>query len=249
MAINEQIRSRLEQLHLTSSEAKTYTALLEIGTTSAGKIIEKTQLHRSVVYESLKKLISKKLVFSFEKSKIKYFQSLDPEKLLDIAAEEFQLAKTLVPELKKMIQAESPEITIYEGLESYRRFWLDAYSKLPTGTTDFIAGSIGPLWQEHMGKLTSKFLKIQQERMIKWQMLIFNENDFEMKLKNSLPKLYEYRLIEKKMADLGNFNIFGDDTVILHSVTEPMIIEIKSKTMVKVFRDIFDILWDMGEEI
>lgn len=249
MAINEQVRTKLEQLHLTPSEAKTYTALLEIGTTSAGKIIEKTLLHRSVVYESLKKLIDKKLVFSFQKSGIKYFQLLDPGRLFDTAKEQFEIAKNLVPKLKKMAETEMPEITIYEGLESYRRFWIELYSKLAIGTTDFIAGSTGLTWQKHMGNLTKKFLEIQHKRNIKWQMIVFEKNDFEMELKKAHPNLYEYRLIERKMSDLGNFNIFADDILVLHSATEPVIIEIKNKNLVKVFKNIFDILWETGEKI
>ena len=249
MAINEKIRAKLEQLHLTASEAKTYTALLEIGTTSAGKIIEKTMLHRSVVYESLKKLIDRKLVFSFQKSRITYFQPLDPIKLLDIATEEFQLAKTLVPELKKMIVNGSPEITTYEGLESYRRYWLDIYNKLPKGTVDYVAGSIDSKWQEHMGRLAGKFVEAQQKNNIKWKMIVFGRNDLELKLLKKNPKLYEYRLVAKNVEGLGNFNIFGEEILLLHSTTEPMVIEIKNKNLVKVLKNIFDILWEIGDKI
>jgi hypothetical protein len=41
----------------------------------------------------------------------------------------------------------------------------------------------------------------------------------------------------------------GDGSVVLHSVTEPMLIEIKNPTLVKVFQNIFDILWSVGKPL
>ena len=38
-------------------------------------------------------------------------------------------------------------------------------------------------------------------------------------------------------------------TTLLHSATEPMIIEVKNKTLVKVFQNNFDILWNIGKPL
>ena len=124
--MNEQIIGQLQQLNLSLNEAKVYTALLEIGQTSAGEIIKKTGLHRSVVYETLDKLISRKLVFKLQKNNIAFFQPTDPQRILENVKLQEEIALELVPKLKTLLDRKLPEITVYEGTESYKRFWLDS---------------------------------------------------------------------------------------------------------------------------
>lgn len=136
---------------MSLNEAKVYSALLGIGQTSAGEIIKTTLLHRSVVYEILEKLITRKLVIKIEKQKIAFYQVTDPSRILQNIKAQEDTALELLPKLKNLAGAKLPEIVIYEGLESYRRFWLDAVSNMPTGSTDFVSGSIGKKWFDFMG--------------------------------------------------------------------------------------------------
>ena len=52
----------LEELGLTNAEAKIYIALLELGSSQAGKITEKTGIHRRTVYDAIERLIEKGLI-------------------------------------------------------------------------------------------------------------------------------------------------------------------------------------------
>lgn len=241
--------SHLLELNIPLNEAKVYLALLETGQTSAGELIKRTQLHRSVVYESLDRLIDKKLVFKLTKQNIAHFQPTDPERILQRVKTQQRVAEKLVPQLKNLMQSDASEITVHEGLEAYRRFWLEAMQRLPKGSIDYVAGSIGKKWQEYMGKDMETFFKIRIEREIKWKMLIFDRDEVELELKKRYPRLHEYRLIERNVSKDGNFNIFNNESVILHSATEPLIIEVKNPTLVKVFQNIFDLLWESGEKV
>ncbi len=245
--MNEQIISQLQSLNLSQNEAKVYSALLEIGQTSAGEIIKKTGLHRSVVYETLDKLIVKKLVFKLEKQNIAFFQPTDPSRLLQNIKTQEEVALDLIPKLKGLIDTKLPEITVYEGVEAYQKFWLESVKRLPEGSIDYIAGSIGSKWWEYMGVEAKRYHEIKKKRKITWKMIVFSKDRLDLELLKSDPKLNEYRLVEKKVALDGNFNILGRESVLLHSATEPMLIEIKNPTLVKVFKNIFDILWSYGK--
>ncbi len=250
--MNEQIIGQLQQLNLSLNEAKVYSALLEIGQTSAGEIIKKTGLHRSVVYETLDKLISKKMVFKLKKDNIAHFQPTDPARILQNIKSQQALVLDLIPKLKKMIDTNLPEITVFEGIEAYRRFWMDSINRLPEGSTDYVAGSIGKKWFDFMGRDYDKFLKLRVERRIKWKMIVFGREEVEEELLRKYPKINEFRIIERKNAGPnldGNFNILGEESVVLHSASEPMIIEIKNPTLVKVFKNIFDLLWSIGKPL
>lgn len=245
-SVNINIKTKLEQLGFSTNEIKVYLALLEIGQTSAGSVIKKTRLHRSVVYETLEKLISRKLVFKLTKKKIAYYQPTDPSKILEYAKTQERIAHELVPQLKDIAAEGLPEINVYEGIEAYKNFWLAAMNNLPEGTIDYVAGSIGKKWAEYLGDDLENFLKTRIKRKIKWKIIVFEEETLEMDLWKKYPHLQEFRFLNRKCEKYGNFNVFGEESLILHSVVEPMIIEIKNKTLVKVFKNLFDILWEAG---
>src|SRR3989338_10355313 len=91
--------AKLEELGLTHNEARTYTALLEIGETTTGAIVKKTGLHRVLIYDALERLIKKGLASFVIKENRKYFQATDPNRLLDFLKEKEEIAKSLLPEL------------------------------------------------------------------------------------------------------------------------------------------------------
>jgi len=245
-----QIIAKLQQLNLSVNEAKIYSTLLETKQTTAGQIIKKTQIHRAVVYDTLDKLIDKKLVFKIIKKNTAFFQPTNPSKLLETVEMQRQIAQGLVPDLQKLMQSALPKITVYEGVESYRTFWFDSLKKIPIGGTDYVAGSIGEKWFEYMGeKKAEEFLKQRIKRKILWKMIVFEKSEAELELVRKYPKYNEYRLIEKGKNIHGNFNVFDDKSVLLHSATEPLLIEIENETLVKVLKNIFDLLWDMGKKL
>ncbi|MBT3413027.1 MAG: hypothetical protein HOJ15_00130 [Candidatus Jacksonbacteria bacterium] len=247
--MKKNILQQLERLDLSKNEAQIYLSLFKIGQTTAGDIIKKTSIHRAVVYDTLQNLIEKKLVFKLKKQKTSYFQATDPSKLLqDIQAKE-EIAKSIVPELRDMIDESLPEITIHQGVEAYKQFWMDAIKRLPKGSITPISGSIGDQWKEFMGDSYEEYQKIRKQRRITWKMIVFYRESIEIELLKEQSKLNKFRIIKRDAPKHGNFNIFGDESIVLHSATEPMIIEIKNKTLVKVFQNIFDILWEQGKDL
>ena len=52
----------IKQAGLTENEAKVYLSLIELGKSNVGKIADKSRVHRTNVYDSLKSLKKKNLV-------------------------------------------------------------------------------------------------------------------------------------------------------------------------------------------
>ena len=82
------LRTSLEQIGLTKTEAKVYLELFKLGSTKSGPLVRKTELHRATVYDVLKRLIEKGLVNYITKENTKHFQAIDPHSLLDLLKEE-----------------------------------------------------------------------------------------------------------------------------------------------------------------
>ncbi len=245
----EDILQKLNALHFSDSEAKTYIALLQIGQTPAGKIIKRTSLHRAVVYASLDKLIDRHLVMKVERDHIAHFQALSLERLTDYTTNLQQQAKSLVKELKYISNDERPEIVVYEGLRAYQQFWLESLDRMPVGSINYVAGSIGDTWNELLGSKSKEYVKRHLQRKIMWQMIVYDRNQIDEQLREKYPKYHNYRLIKRPMSRLGNFNLMGEETVVLHSTQGPLVIEVRSKALYDVFKDIFDLMWDFGKEI
>lgn len=244
----EQLLAQLASLQLSKSEAKTYLALFETGLTTAGVLVKRTGLHRAVIYDSLDRLIERNLVMKLEKAKIAHFQPLSPDRLTDYARALLANAESIAPNLQKLITQHLPEITVHEGLAAYKAFWLEAQERLPVGGTQYIAGSIGDRWFELMKPDTERYLLRRLQKKLIWKMIVYNRDEIDMGLLKKYPKLHEYRLIDRpNLVRRGNFNIIGDQSVVLHSADELLLVEVRSEAIVAVFKDLFDLLWDLGE--
>ena len=75
--------SILEDLGLTQAETKVYLALLELGSSTAGPILEKSGLQNSVVHRALNSLIAKGLINFVSEGKRKIYQATNPEKIIE----------------------------------------------------------------------------------------------------------------------------------------------------------------------
>jgi sugar-specific transcriptional regulator TrmB len=109
----------LKNIGLTSSEAKVYEALLEIGKSSASDILTRANLNSGRIYEILTALEHKGLVSSVKEGKTKYFQASPPDRVLDylnqkidtISAQKNDFEKVL-PELRKKYSYNKKETSI-----------------------------------------------------------------------------------------------------------------------------------------
>ncbi|MEI8060967.1 MAG: helix-turn-helix domain-containing protein [Candidatus Berkelbacteria bacterium] len=118
---------QLEQLGLNETEAKTYLALLKIGSSSVGTLSKESGIARTTLYYSIEEL--KKKGFVFEKlidqkkrliPRSPEFLGKKAEKLAQQAHETAKSISSLIPALKKLAKEDSSYSTVnhYEGKES-----------------------------------------------------------------------------------------------------------------------------------
>src|SRR3989338_6658768 len=95
--------SSLREAGLTEGEIKVYLALLEIGLSTSGPIIEKSGIARSIIYQILEKLMHKGLVSQITKEKTHYYQASDPQKIIEYIEEKKQLLDLHKGEIQKLL--------------------------------------------------------------------------------------------------------------------------------------------------
>jgi sugar-specific transcriptional regulator TrmB len=166
----------LEELGLTNGEIKVYLALVRLGETTSGPIVEESGVSVSKVYPILDRLAKKGLVSHIVKRNVKYFKAADPNRLLvylqekqDQIKEQEASVKQLVKELEVQggtaITAETAQV--FDGMKGIQtarertlkimkkgdQMWVVGISKTP------YTGMMTPYFREYHKKRYTKGIK------------------------------------------------------------------------------------------
>src|SRR3989344_6316022 len=117
------IVENLQKAGLTEGEAKVYTALLKLGSSTSGPIIKESKVANSIIYRLLDSLIEKGLVSYIIKEKTKYFKAANPQKIMEFIEqkkgkldESKQLIEKMLPQLLAMGKPlDETSVQIFEG--------------------------------------------------------------------------------------------------------------------------------------
>ncbi|MBW2966646.1 hypothetical protein KY342_06090 [Candidatus Woesearchaeota archaeon] len=143
----------LEEIGLTRSEINVYLALLELGSNTTGKIVDKAEVASSKIYEILDKLIQKGLVSFIIKSGVKYFEAAPPERIMDYMNEKEakfnkqkdELQKILPElELKRKLSKYKSEATIFKGIKGTKTAFDDVLKTMQKGEEYYVMGATEP---------------------------------------------------------------------------------------------------------
>lgn len=105
----------LQKVGFTSAEAKTYLALLRLGSVKVGKVIEKSGLQSSTIHNTLHSLQEKGFVKHIFKGKIKIYSAVNPAYILKELQEKKQELENVLPQLQLSQKSEKEEAEIFTG--------------------------------------------------------------------------------------------------------------------------------------
>src|SRR3989344_6528769 len=154
-------------------------------------------------------------------------------------------------ESKQARQQIEQQITVYEGIDSYRAYWISSLERFPEGTVDYCLGvPRNAKWESLMGASALKqYREVRRRKKIIWKTILFKVEDVHKEHLEGFPDTTEYRYWPKDFDPIGNFNVIHD-TVIIQAMTDnPRIIEIRDKDMVTVFKNYFDAIWSEAKPV
>ena len=141
----------LKEAGFTEGEIKVYLALLDLGDTTTGPIIEKSKISKSIVYQILNKLLEKGVVSIITREKTKHFQAANPERILDYIDErEIKLKETkkkiqkILPQLiAKQKSGDETKVKVFEGFKGMITAHTNLYNKVGAGEDVYYMGVSG----------------------------------------------------------------------------------------------------------
>jgi len=239
----------LSKIGLTDSETKVYTALLRLGQTTVGPIVDSAQVTRSKIYDILERLKNKGLVSSITKGSTKYFSAADPKTLLSYIEdkksrleEERQTIQSIMPQLLLQQQMAKHKKTaeIFTGMKGLENAFEAMVTEFSSDERFF---SFGAGKGENTEAIKRFFTKLHSKRIQKKvkSLIIFNkESKGQFKQQENSP-LVEARYLEQTTPTA--INIYKDTTIIAILTKEPITLLVKNKEAADSFKEYFWTMW------
>ena len=246
----------LEDLGLTNAEIKVYIVLLELGSSSVGKIIDKCGLQNSVVHRALNSLIEKGLISFILEGKRRIYQGTDPENFYDFIDDKKKRFEQILPELKQKqtFVQEKNQGTIFRGKRGINEMYnliLNHGEKLSKkdltreyntygGGTRVTHDVMGKTWWRnlHARRIAKKIPSRQ----------VFDETIREFGEETNSWKITNIKFLPSEYEQLQETIILGDNVGIAIFTENPYGILIQDKTVADGYRKYFGLLWKRAKK-
>ncbi len=245
------LKETLTAIGLTEGESQVYTALIELGQTTAGKIIKKANIASSKVYDVLFKLETKGLVGYIIKENIKYYDATPPERLIDFLEEKKEkISKAqnqiseIIPliKLKRNEQENKNNVIVYSGPQGPKIILKETIEAGRKGEKLMGFGTDEDPYKDYLPADIEDHFREQKKYKVKWH-LIFTKGKW-----SSPSPLAEIRYLPKGQTMPVRTMIYGNKVAIVDFHKPFTTIIIEKKEIADAYRNQFEILWDIAKK-
>lgn len=236
------IEETLQELGLSRRESICYISLLELGSSKVGKIVKKSNIPSSKIYEILNKLIQRGLVSYVIKDNVKHYQASDPKNLINYIDEKKKKVEEVLPELLlKQKFSNKQSVELFEGQKAIFTLFTNLISDAKPKEMYFIF-SLNEENKNDQANLFFRNLTIRRkEKKLDVQLLknikhYIKEKHTKLKLRYT-----EYNLPQ-------GITVFRNYVILLSWTESPIAIKIESKTFAKQQKEFFLELWEKAKK-
>ncbi|MFA6889154.1 MAG: helix-turn-helix domain-containing protein, partial [Candidatus Woesearchaeota archaeon] len=245
----------LRELGLTDGEIKVYLALLGLGETTTGPIVEQSGVSVSKVYLILDKLAHKGLVSHIVKQGVKYFVSANPERLMiyfeqkkDALQEHEKKLKILIPELelKKNTTLTAETAQVFDGLKGIQTARERTLQIMKKGDEMWIIG----IAKTPYDRLTPYFAEYHDRRWKKGIFCHYLYNQYARKPfgeKSASYPLSEVRYMAEGLITHAWMEIYADTVTIGINTGKSFSVVLQNPEVADSFKSYAKLLWSLGK--
>ncbi len=246
----------LEEIGLTPGEIKVYMALIGLGETTSGPIVEESKVSVSKVYSILERLSKKGLVSHIVKQNTKYFKAADPNRLVTYLHEKEEKLKEQEKELKRIIPElelkQNSVVTeetaqVFDGLRGIQTARERTLNIMKKGDEMWIIG----IARTPYDKLIAYFNDYHKRRIAKGIKCKYLYNEYARdpfgKASEAFP-LSEVRYMPEEMITHAWMEIYADTVTIGINFKKSFSIVIENQDVADSFRNYAKLLWNLGKK-
>ncbi|MBI2148425.1 hypothetical protein HYU23_02000 [Candidatus Woesearchaeota archaeon] len=238
------MQSELEEIGLTAVEAKVYLTLVKKGPSLAGLITKETGTHRRTTYDILYRLRSKGLISNIIIENKRYFEAVNPDRLLELLKEKEDILKNILPDLKNFYKSNKSknEVLFFRGKQALKTVFDDLIRE---GKEIIFIGKFIEI-NELLNIYTSRFDAKRIEKKIYIKML-FDLESRKFILNKRIP-LSEIKYLSSVINSNMSIYVYGNNISLIVWKDEPISIIIREKDMTDGFRSYFNIMWNISRK-
>ncbi len=237
----------LEDLGLTHTEIKVYLTLLELGSSTAGTILEKSGLPNSTVHRDLNSLIEKGLINFILEGKRKVYQATDPEQFFTYIEDKKKKFEEILPELRaRQNNVVNEEMaSVYKGIRGIK----EVYEIMINAKGEYNTFGGGSITAEVMG--LSWWLNLHKRRV---ENKLSSRQVFDESVRKiggteiEKNKLTSIKYVDKEFAQFQETVIVGHYVAIAVFTENPYAFLIKDKAVADSYRKHFELLWKVAKK-
>lgn len=247
-----EVLKTLEKIGLSKLEAVTYWEVLRHVGVKPSVVARRINMARPSVYDALRKLEAKGLIYETRQKKTRTYSAKDPrnlEKIINVAEEEAktqaqkkrELFQEVLPEMMEFTKNASllPKIQFFEGEQG---IWNALQETLSTKDIIRAYANIDTIMHT-MGEQFEQYLKQRIALGIPARAIAPENAQWRQRVKASKKELRDVRFIRSGAEYSPEMNIF-DDRVLMISWKENFAILLSSKDFAHAQRVIYDELWN-----
>lgn len=240
--------SILEDLGLTQAEIKVYVALLELGSSTAGSILEKSRIQNSVLHRALNSLIEKGLINFILEGRRKIYQATDPENFRNFIDDKKKRFEEILPELKnkQKLTKRQESAAVFRGKRGINELYNTLLNSGGKEYNTFGGGTrvthdiMGESWWKNLhARRIDKKIKCRQ---------VFDETirSFGEQLRKK--PITKIKFLSRKFEQLQETVIIGDCIGIAIFTKNPYGLLIRDKSVADGYRKQFEVLWKEAKD-
>lgn len=232
----------LEGIGMTHGEIRVYLSLLELGSSTAGKIIEKARIQNSVFHFCVNRLVEKGLVSYVKKNKFRVYGAANPDNFLLYMKDKEKEIKKLLPELKeKQVSVkEREEAEIFEGIKGIMTLLNILIENTKKGN-EFLFFSAEAETQEKSEEI-QKFYEMYDAKRNDKGLVVKGIANFS--LKHLFQKRKYLKMKYTKMPIPANTGICNNKMALISWKEKPTGVLIHSSNIVEKEKKFFHALWN-----
>ncbi|MAG91686.1 hypothetical protein CMO83_03355 [Candidatus Woesearchaeota archaeon] len=240
----------LKDIGLTEGEIKVYVALLELGKSTVGKIIDQSGISQSKVYDVLKRLTGKGLVSYIVEGKIKHYKAAQPKQILDFIDKKEENLRQNKHEFRKILpDLESRQKTgdkkfsaeVFEGNRGLITVFDMSFDESRKGDTVYALG-----YPPYASKLFDEYWRGYYKKCDKKGIIrkvIYDYETWFLK-KRTGRKLSFYKYMPKGVYTPPWIFIFNDKVAIMNVTPEQKVcFLIQNKEVAESYIQYFNLVW------
>ncbi|MDO8627600.1 MAG: helix-turn-helix domain-containing protein [Candidatus Diapherotrites archaeon] len=245
----------LEELGFTPGEVKVYLALIGLGESTTGPIVNEAGISVSKVYPILERLAKKGLVSHIVKQKVKYFKAADPQRLLvymkekeEHLQEQEKKLRLLLPSLELKQQSIVTEETaqVFDGLRGIQTARERTLSIMKKGDEMWIVG----IARTPYDRLTNYFKDYHDRRIAKGIRCKYIYDEYARKPfgeDSAKYKLSDVRYLPEEMITHSWIEIYADTITIGINFKKSFSVVIQNQDVADSFRNYAKLMWKLAK--